>query len=129
MSNRLFGPASEQAVRAVEARLGHRLPADYRQLVLDSGFGLIGAHEVYGPMPDLEGPPGLESLLDDLEEEGHSLPFGVVPISELGNGDFVCVVASSHAHPEGSVVAWGPEPDSEGRLYPLYSSLKEWLRS
>lgn len=125
---RWLGPATEAAVAEMEARLSLRFPSQYRAFLLRCGCGLVGHTEIYG----LGCPPGrlpdLAFVLDRLEARGFVRPGGLVPISALGNGDLVALVAEPLGeHAVGALVYWQPSRDHTPRIWPAAADFDAWL--
>lgn len=125
---RWHGPATEAEIRAIESAVGVALPAEYRAFLAARGSGQVGGTEIYGVAKRADAVPSLLFLLGRLEKRGFARPHGLVPISDVGNGDYVAVLSAAlgnlHA---GVVVFWRPAKGSTGTVERAAESFGEWL--
>src|SRR5579871_1529605 len=120
---------SDEAIRAVEARLGVRFPSDYVECVRRCDGGWPKPHHFDYPDPAL-GPVetsigrflSLDStrkgnLLDVVEWLSDQLPAQVVPFADEPGGDFLCFDYRGGGAP--AVVYWMHEREGEEAVAPL----------
>ena len=125
-----LGPAAEAQVTAAEASLGLTFPAEYRRFLLTHGCGLVDGIELFG-LGEVDGEaPDLLWLARTLQNIGLVRPAGVIPIAEVGNGDYVVVLARAHGDMRvGSLAYWNPRRDDTVDLAPAAESLVQWVAS
>ena len=100
-------PVSEEALQSYEARLGGRLPGEFRDLLaFSNGMNLFG----------------LEIM--PVEGQEHFSEQGIISFHNWGNGDFDCIALCSSGHPEGAVLFMNHTPNV---LVPISPSLGQWL--
>lgn len=122
------GPTSEAEIAHLEEVLGVTLPAEYRAFLADHGSGFTGSTEVYGVANQPTGVPSLEWVVLRLAQRGFIRPCGVIPISDLGNGDYVSVLAEeTRGFVAGTVVFWSPGRSDEVKLERVAPGFAEWL--
>lgn len=125
-----LGPATEEQVQAAEKTLGETFPEEYRRFLLTHGCGLVDDVELFGLGRITGKRPDVLWLIGTIEELGLRRPEGVIPIAEVGNGDYVAVLASAYGdHGIGNLVYWSPRRDAVVDLGHAGSSLTGWLKS
>lgn len=120
------GPVSESVVSDVEARVGGALPPEFRAFLGRFGWLRAGSLCVLGVEQGLEmGGGGVVSVTLAERELEPPLAPGIAVVSEVGNGDFVCV-----AERVPGVFLALHEPSGEQRaIEPLHLSFDQWLRA
>lgn len=109
MNKQVVGGVPEFEIVKLERMLGTRLPPRYRAFLLEDGAGTLGRWEIYGLGTNFFGPPNLLWLLDSLQRRGQVPPRGVLPIADLGNGEYVSILLEpSDALAPGALVYWTP---------------------
>lgn len=122
------GPASEEAIADAERRLGVCFPAEYREFLATHGSGIVDGVEIFGLGGPKGGMPDLDFVLAGLERRGFVRPRGLIPIAEVGNGDYVAVLAEPlGGHGVGEVVYWEPMRGGEVRVTPAAGGFVAWV--
>lgn len=88
-SHTLAGASDAAELDELERRLGHPLPAAYREFLARVGGGIFyQRHEIFGPrrvmLHDIEFVPDLMSLRRMLAAEGRQLREGTIPVHRAG---------------------------------------------
>jgi len=123
-----LGPAEEREIWQAEQLLGVRFPGDYRRFLAEHGAGSIGAIELYGLGCDEGRLPSLLWLIRCIEADGFVRPSPLLPISEVGNGDYIALLAEPLGrHATGAAVYWSPRRDDRLDLEAAASSFDTWL--
>jgi hypothetical protein len=124
-----LGPVDEGEISRVERLLGVHFPSDYRRFLGEQGAGSIGSTELYGLGCDQGRLPSLLWLIGCLEADGFVRPTVLLPVSEVGNGDYVAVLAAPLGdHAAGVAVYWSPRRDDRLDLEAAAGSFDAWLR-
>ena len=137
-------PASPDAIRQAESRLGVTLPDDYKAFLrqqnggkpelnfLEGGDDIGGAHVRYflsaGPN-EIEGVRDFEFVAWRFSPEGdadHVLDPRVLPIGEDAFGNLICLVVSGEDY--GAVYIWDHEEADDDEAYTLVTdSFREFF--
>ncbi len=115
----LAGPASEEAIKCAEDKLGVQFPPSYRQFLASCGAALCRGFEIAGlfPSPNDDGPPLWSDVVTATCQKRRAsqglIPSGYVAVSDDG-GDYTFYLDTTHRGPEGGypVLALGPGVDS-----------------
>ena len=123
-----MGPVGEDLLVEVEEQLGLKFPEQYRTFLQEHGCGAVGHLEIYGVGCDPSSPPSLQWLIRDLEGDSFLRPAPLLPICDVGNGDYFAILAAPlDNQPASAIVAWTPNHDGPLELAPVAPSFAKWL--
>lgn len=124
------GPVEEAELIQAEERLGQRFPGEYRAFLSSRGCGSIGSLELLGLGIPEKGVPNLMFVVCQLETAGFRVSPDILPVSPIGDGSYIAVVANSLGEYEpGQMVVWNPSRKSvlDGIEELSCHSFNEWL--
>ena len=121
-------PATD--IESAEMRLGVRIDGGFRDFLLLFGWGGVSHIELYGLGPDVPTHLDLIAITESERQEMHPpLPMALVPITNDGSGNLLCITLQVQSGNESPVFLWQHDhPDgSKQLLRQEASTFAEWL--
>ena len=121
-----FGPgAAREAIVSLQEGIGHKLPADYVEYLVELGSGFASSEDFLG----LGGPPHLDAIhvRQRLRETPASsqLPDHLLPVRPDGYGNYDCIDLSRSTAEQSTIVFWRHESASESQT--VKSGFWDWF--
>lgn len=111
------GEISDEKISALEAKLTHTLPSDYREFLKRTNGGIPEPYE--HPNEDvwvtmflgIDVEQSLDNLAAFVVDIGSRFPTGILPIAHSEGGNLICI--SLRAHDYGCIYFWDHELESD----------------
>ncbi len=101
-------PLSKQEIQKNEEALGVKYPEQYKEFLRIYGWLSVGEGQ-------LGGKEGVKEALDLQKYHPERFPKNLIPLNDIGNGDYHCLVCGGEDH--GKVIFWQHDAPSE-ETYP-----------